>query len=135
MFKKDDNYDTIDNVKKTITDLERTKVHIANYFKTLYQAREGETSHIDFTNHINETVDNIEHSPANCEAVLVTIEELDHAICHLKQDKSCGPNHMPNEAIINADKNTKQIILETINDIQKGETIPKQGAEGEVTRL
>ena len=135
MTKKDDNYDTIDNDDNVITDPEHAKEHIAKYFETLYQAREGEQSHIGWTKHINETVNYTEQNTIECDTEPITLVELEHAIHQLKQGKSCGPDNIPNEALINADDNTKQIILETINNIQKNETIPRQWTEGMITRL
>ena len=38
-------YDTITEDDITITDPEKTKNHIADYFEDLYQAREGEQTH------------------------------------------------------------------------------------------
>ena len=44
----------------TIENPEMAKEHIADYFENLYQAREGEKSHQEWTEHINKTVDEIE---------------------------------------------------------------------------
>jgi len=132
---KDDNYDTLDDDNNTITDPEKTKEHIANYFEKLYRAREGEQTHEDWTDHINETVNNIEYSTRNCENTSINPEELDQAINQLKKGKSCGPDNIPNEALIYANEDTRKILLETINNIQKEETIPKQWTEGEIIRL
>ena len=49
-----------DEERKTIENPEIAKEHIADYFENLYQAREGEKSHEQWTEHINKTVDEIE---------------------------------------------------------------------------
>ena len=57
---KNDAYETRDEEGKTIENPEMAKEHIADYFENLYQAREGEKSHEEWTEHINKTVDEIE---------------------------------------------------------------------------
>ena len=54
---KNDAYETRDEEGKTIENPEMSKEHIADYFENLYQAREGEKSHEEWTEHINKTVD------------------------------------------------------------------------------
>ena len=57
-----DDYDTIDKNGNPIKDPDTAKDHIADYFENLYQAREGEESYEQWTNHINDTVNNISNS-------------------------------------------------------------------------
>jgi hypothetical protein len=53
---KNDNYETKDEGGNTTTDPEEIREHVANHFEDLYQAREGEDSHTQWTEHINKTV-------------------------------------------------------------------------------
>ena len=52
-------YDTITQENVTITDPDQTKNHIADYFENLYQAREGEKSHAEWTKNIDNKIDQI----------------------------------------------------------------------------
>jgi hypothetical protein len=48
---KEDTYDVRDEKGIKITDPNKAKAHIANYFEELYQAREGDMSHNKWTDH------------------------------------------------------------------------------------
>ena len=54
--------ETKDEDGTLISDPEEAKTHIANYYENLYQAREGEASHKEWTDHINKEVKAIEMS-------------------------------------------------------------------------
>ena len=56
---KNDDYETIDENENKIENPSQANTHIANYFETLYQAREGEPNYEEWTNHIKNTVDTI----------------------------------------------------------------------------
>ena len=85
---KNDNYDTYDEEGKPITDPHEIKEHVANYFEELYQAREGEDSHSNWTKHINETVKEIATSTNQSKHQQpFKIEELDSCIKTLKKEK------------------------------------------------
>ena len=52
-----------------------------------------------------------------------------------KKEKSTGPDRIPNEAIIEADLETREIYLKVMNQIYQEETIPKEWQEGEIIRI
>ena len=93
---KNDAYETRDEEGKTIENPEMAKEHIADYFENLYQAREGEKSHEEWTEHINKTVDEIDKKarhPENQQPL--TLDELTQCIRKLKRKKSTGPDTIP----------------------------------------
>ena len=53
----------------------------------------------------------------------------------LKNNKTTGPDQIPNEIFTKADTKTKQIYLNTINKIIQTSNIPEQWLEGEIIRL
>ena len=134
---KEDNYDTKDENGNTISDPQKEKEHIAKYFENLYQAREGAPSHTAWTTHINDTVKDITRNPENTGNSYEKFnhEELDKTIRNLKRKKSTGPDNIPNEAFIEANQETRKIILEEMNKIQDHEEIPAIWQEGEIVRL
>ena len=64
-----------------------------------------------------------------------TNEELDKCIQKLKMRKSTGPDNIPNEALIKADRNTREIYLAILNEIYCNESIPTEWQEGEIIRI
>ena len=131
-----DDYETIDEHGNPIADPDTAKEHIADYFDNLYQAREGERSYEKWTNHINETVNNISKSIMKSQNENpIGIDELNTCIKKLKRKKSNGPDRIPNEVFIEADEHTKGIYLEAPNKIYTKEQIPQQWQHGEIKRL
>ena len=131
-----DDYETIDEHGNTIADPDTAKEHIADYFENLYQAREGEPNYEQWTNHINETVNNISKSTMKSQNENpIGIEELNTCIKKLKRNKSNGPDRIPNEVFIEADEHTKDIYLEALNQVYTEEQIPQQWQHGEIKRL
>ena len=110
-------------------------MHIADYFEELYQAREGETSHSHWTNLIHQTVGAVQSTKTNEEVKPIGIDELNSTIKTLKRGKSCGPDKIPNEALIETNTKTRQIYLEMFNKIYEEEKIPNEWQEGEILRL
>ncbi len=53
----------------------------------------------------------------------------------LKRNKSTGPDKIPNEAIIEADPNTRKIIRQSLNKMYEEEKIPKEWQHGEIIRI
>ena len=53
----------------------------------------------------------------------------------LKRNKSLGPDKIPNEMFIEADKETRSILREILEKIHKTEEIPNSWEEGEIIRL
>ena len=58
-----------------------------------------------------------------------------YTIKALKKGKSCGPDGIPNEIFINANKPLRNEILHHLNEISKTYNLPKQWQEGEIKRL
>ena len=130
-------YDTITEEGKTILEPEKALEHIANYFENLYQARPGTPEYEDYTQEIIETVRRVtkEYQDKPKVAEEITDKEMETAIKKLKRTKSVGPDEIPNEIFIEADKHTKKILKETINRIHDTEEIPESWLEGHIKRL
>ena len=128
-------YDTITEDGVTLTSPNETMNHIADYFEDLYQAREGEESHREWTEKINEEVNRISNSSNTEPTKKITTIETEKAIKQLRRNKSTGPNQLPNEAFIEADQTTKEIVTKAMNNIYETETIPQSWQEGEIIRL
>ena len=86
---KNDEYDTKNEEGRKITDPEETKEHIANYFENLYQAREGEESHKQWTGLINAKVKSIDNKlqQKHTKNKPFSHEELSKCIKKLKRKK------------------------------------------------
>ena len=65
----------------------------------------------------------------------ITEKEMEYTIKRLKRNKSLGPDKIPNEIFIEANKETKKIYQEIMNTVYKQETIPERWQEGEIKRL
>ena len=139
---KNDNeleYNTINEEGETITDPEKSKDHIANYFEDLYQARPGTPEYEEWTKHIKETVQKIRRTRRkNNEEQgheMITPKEMDRAIKKLKRRKSIGPDKIPNEIFIESNNETRKIYLDILNNIHEKEDIPNSWLKGEIIRL
>ncbi len=129
-------YHLITEEGSKITDKERAKEYIAEYFEQLYQAREGDHSNKEWTETIERTVKKINtktQNPTNND--YITLNEVNAAIKRLKKGKSVGPDDIPNEALIAANTHTRKIITAAFNQIYSSEYIPKEWKEGEVIRI
>ena len=99
-------YDTIDENGIKLTDPEESKEHIASYFEQLYKAREADDQNKEETETITEKVRKYaSEEQNNCPQQPITDKELNQAIKKLKKGKSCGPDEIPNEVFIMADRN------------------------------
>ena len=65
----------------------------------------------------------------------MTTKELDKAIKKLKRKKATGPDKIPNEIFIEADKETRNIYLKAMNNINRTMEIPDIWQNGEIRRL
>ena len=129
-------YDTITEDDRHIQNEEETKEYVANYFEELYQARPGKPEYQQKTREIEEKVKEIELEMSNKPAVEeFTEKELTSAIKKLRRKKSTGPDNIPNEVFIEADKNTKQIIIKALNKVNKEMAIPTEWQKGEICRI
>ena len=138
MNKTREDYDIIDENNLYVKDPEKAKTHVADYFEDLYQAREESNGYEAWTNHIEETVEKITERCNNddeTEHEVITIYELNSAIKALQKKKATGPDEIPNEALIETDKKSRQIVLKAFNQVYKNETIPKEWQEGHIIRL
>ena len=60
---------------------------------------------------------------------------MKYAIKELKRKKSLGPDKIPNEIFIEANKKTREILREVIAKVHKSEEIPHSWEEGEIIRI
>ena len=131
---RSDNYDIINEEGKKITDPEESKEHIANFYENLYKAREGTKAYQEWTDHIEETVKQMEKKTLQEEEDF-TNKEMKIAIRSLKRGKSTGPDGIPNEVFIESDENTRETHREIMNKIMRTIDIPEQWKEGDLKRL
>ena len=107
-----EDYDIIDENNVCVKDPEKAKTHVADYFEDLYQARGGSNGYEAWTNHIEETVEKItkrDNNEDEMEHEVITIYELNSAIKALQKKKATGPDEIPNEALIETDKNPDKL--------------------------
>ena len=65
----------------------------------------------------------------------ISDKEMDRIIKRLKRNKSLGPDKIPNEIFIEANRETKQLLKIMIENIHITEYIPRSWEEGEIIRL
>ncbi len=129
-------YDTIDEKGKTITDPEESKEHIATYYENLYQAREAKPGYEEITKTIKDQVKTwATLTDHNNEAPPITTQEMKKAIMKLKNNKSCGPDNIPNEVFTKADNRTILIYRKIFNKLMARQSTPEQWQIGIITRL
>ena len=134
--KNPDNYNTVTEEGEVIKEKEKAKEHIAKYYEELYTAREAEEAYILSTETIINRVKEIENNiPTTNIKGEITEIELKRAIKSAKRNKANGPDNIPNEALIEADSETREIIRKTFNNILNNRTIPEQWQTGIITRL
>ena len=132
----DANYDIKDEDGNTIHNPPEAKEHIAQYYEQLYQARPGTLEYQQWTEIIQNKVKEIEEILKTKEPIPdITMKELNTAIKALQKRKSCGPDGIPNEIFINANRALRQEILHHLNEISRTYQLPKQWQEGEIKRL
>ena len=134
--KQQDDYDTITEEGKTLTESEESKEYIASFYENLYQAREGTPEYEQWTEHIREKVkeieENMETIPAEPE---FTTKETLKVLRSLKIGKAPGPDGIPNEALKAFNAQTIEIYRCEMNKILKTMNIPPQWTEGNLKRL
>ena len=131
-----ENHDLVTEEGERITDGERSKEYIASYFEDLYQAREGDPDYQTWTDTITKRVEEITEEMRNKPPIdPITGKELETVIKCLKRGKSVGPDKIPNEIFIEADKETREIYRKTLNNIAMKQEIPDQWQTGEIVRL
>ena len=65
----------------------------------------------------------------------ISEKENNLLIKKLKRNKSLGPDKIQNEMFIEADKETRTILIEILEQIHKTEEIPNSWEEDEIIRL
>ena len=65
----------------------------------------------------------------------IQIEEINHAIKQLKQNKACGPDQLPNEIFIQGGRSMEQILCRIFNEIYADENIPDEWKNLEIITL
>ena len=135
LSKRQETYDTLDTDNQPITDPERAKEHIANYFEELYQAREGEEAYKQWTTHIETKVKEITQVTEQEENSTITMKELNTAIKALERGKATGPDEIPNEALIEANNTIRKKILRIFKRIYEKEETPDEWKEGTIIRI
>ena len=100
-----------------------------------HQAREAESTHETWTKTINEKIKLITKTNTNETPNEITLEELNKNIKTLKRGKSTGPDNIPNEAIIEANKTNRTTINNILNNIYNTEKIPDQWQKGEIIKF
>ena len=131
-----DEYDTITEDGKTLTNENEAKEYIAEFYENLYRGRE---SHPDY----KESSDNIEEwckvrereLEKEKEVEKIKKKECDMAIKKLKRNKAMGPDMIPNEALIEMDGKARQIMVHVFNKTNEAKGMPDTWQEGELNRL
>ena len=120
-------YDLISEEGKVIENKQEALDYTANYFENLYQAREGDKEQTHWTNKIEHRVYKLEKMYNNRmkPTKAISERELNQAIKQLSRGKSPGPDNIPNEALIEANKDI----------IYSEEVIPKKWSEGKIIRI
>jgi hypothetical protein len=136
MGKKREEYDLVTEEGEVIQEQNAAKDYIAKYFETLYQAREEEENNKEWTKIINNKVEEIERE-ANQQPNLPDINrnEMLEATKKLKGKKSCGPDEIPNEVIINASYQVQDFLRRTLNKVMEKEKIPEAWKKGHIVTL
>ena len=108
--------------------------YTANYCEDLYQARKGDESKVHWTHKIEHHIKNLKklnHTKPQ-ETEKFSMRELSPALKQLSRGKSQGPDNIPNEALIETNKDTRRIFLQVFNKIYADREIPKTWCEGNI---
>ena len=134
--RQQDDYDTITEEGKTLTEPEETKEYVASFYENLYQAREGTKEYEQWTEHISKTVKeiekNIETMPEEPE---FTTMEILKVLRSLKKGKAPGPDGIPNEALKAFNPQIIELYRCEMNKILTSMEIPPQWTDGNLKRL
>ena len=134
-FSKDE-YDTINEEGRILTDPEEAKEHIAQFYEDLYQARPAKPEEIQRTQQIERETEDIKETMKTLpKPNEITKKELQKAAKRLKRKKACGPDNIPNETIIEANEKTNEVLRNQLNKILNTAEIPDEWQHGEITRL
>ena len=109
-------YDTITEETATITDPDQTKNHIADYFENLYQGREGEKSHAEWTKNIDNKIDQITNMKYEQTHHEISQKEINKNTKTLQRGQSTGPDIIPNERGITLASNMGKLFERIVNN-------------------
>ena len=131
-----DEYDTLDEEGNLISDPETAKEHIADFYENLYQARPAKAGEETRTEQIEKETEEIKETMKNLpKPEPIKKKELNKSIKKLKRGKACGPDNIPNEAIIEANDTAREVLRHQLNKILQTSDIPNEWQHGEITRL
>ena len=111
--------------------------YTANYCEDLYQARKGDESQVHWTHKIEHHIKKLKklsHTKPQ-ETEKFSMRELSPVLKQLSRGKSQGPDNIPNEALIETNKDTRRIFLRVFNKIYADGEIPKTWCEGNIIRI
>ena len=126
---------TQDEEGNEIKDPQAIKDHVANYYEQLFRAREPTKGYEESNKEIENKIEELRISTKNTKAEPFTLPELERAIKKLKRNKATGPDGIPNEALIEANRETKKAYLYMFNHITETKEIPPQWQKGELKRI
>ena len=133
--KKNEEYDVVTEDGRKIQNSNEAKEYIASYFETLYQAREGVEECMEWTKEIHSRNKQTEERLKSQNLPEITKEEMDIAIRRLERRKSCGPDEIPNEALIHADNQLRNCIRTTLNRVMKTDRPPESWKKGTIITI
>ena len=120
---KNDEYELITEEGDLITEPNKTKEYIADFYQKLYKAREGTPEYEHWTKLIKDKVQEVDQDELDDEPDFST-EEIKKAIKTLKRGKSNGPDQIPNEVFIECNPKTLEIHKTMMNTILQTTNIP-----------
>ena len=134
---KSDVYNLVNEDGNEIENKLEAMEYTANYYEDLYQARKGDESQVHWTHKIEHHIKKLEklnHTKPE-ETRKLSMRELNLALKQLSRGKSPGPDNIPNEALIETNKDTRRIFLQVFNKIYADEEIPKTWCEGNIIKI
>jgi len=109
------------------------KEHIAQYYETLYQAREGKKEYEKWTEEIVKKVAEIQATQINEENLSeITMSEMKTNIKKLKKRKATGPDDIPNEIFIYATEETVEQYRKVLNKTAHKDKTPEEWGNGRI---
>ena len=109
-------HDLITEENLRVTNPQEARQYIAQYYENLYKAREHRPNYRNHSKKIAQENTNYEIITSNLSKMEeITIKELETAIKVMKKGKASGPDDIPNEIFIYANRQTKQIYCKILN--------------------
>ena len=133
--RSNDDFDTITEEEQLLTNSEETKEYIAQYYENLYQAREESEEGKSWTPVIKEENNKTEMVARNTQVPLISTQEIKKARKKLRKKKSCGPDEIPNEVLINTSDKILEYAKRCFNKVSTTLEIPRAWKEGRIVRI